>query len=100
MMMTDKLLIYLDDLFPNPQCELIYTTDYQLLIAIVLSAQSTDKRVNSVTPIIFSKYPTLVDLKKANLLELENIIRPVGSFRRKAYYLKEIKQILIKLVNS
>ena len=95
MMMTDKLLIYLDDLFPNPQCELIYKTDYQLLIAIVLSAQSTDKRVNSVTPIIFSKYPTLMDLKKANLLELENIIRPVGSFRRKAYYLKEIARRLV-----
>ena len=48
---------YLDELFPNPKCELIYHNDYELLIAIVLSAQTTDKRVNMVTPILFSKYP-------------------------------------------
>ena len=47
---------YLDGLFPNPKCELIYHNDYELLIAIVLSAQTTDKRVNMVTPILFSKY--------------------------------------------
>ena len=52
-MMMNKLLDYLDYLFPNPKCELIYQKDYQLLMAVVLSAQSTDKRVNSVTPIIF-----------------------------------------------
>ena len=51
-----KIAEYLDELFPNPQCELIYHKDYELLIAIVLSAQSTDKRVNSVTPILFHKY--------------------------------------------
>lgn len=95
MTMIDKLLNYLDKLFPNPQCELIYKSDYQLLMAIVLSAQSTDKRVNSVTPIIFSKYKTLCDLKNAKLSDLESIIRPVGSFRKKAYYLKEIARRLV-----
>lgn len=95
MTMIDKLLNYLDELFPNPQCELLYKSDYQLLMAIVLSAQSTDKRVNSVTPIIFSKYKTLSDLKYAKLSDLESIIRPVGSFRKKAYYLKEIARRLV-----
>ena len=95
MTMIDKLLNYLDELFPNPQCELLYKSDYQLLMAIVLSAQSTDKRVNSVTPIIFSKYKTLSDLKNAKLSDLESIIRPVGSFRKKAYYLKEIARRLV-----
>lgn len=95
MTMIDKLLNYLDELFPNPQCELLYKCDYQLLMAIVLSAQSTDKRVNSVTPIIFSKYKTLSDLKNAKLSDLESIIRPVGSFRKKAYYLKEIARRLV-----
>lgn len=90
MTVTNSLLEYLDYLFPNPKCELIYYTDYQLLMAVVLSAQSTDKRVNSVTPIIFSKYPTLEALKNARLSDLENIIRPVGSFRKKACFLKEI----------
>lgn len=89
-MMTSRIENYLDELFPNPKCELLYNSDYELLISIVLSAQSTDKRVNSVTPIIFDKYPTLELLKEAELSDLESIIRPVGSFRRKSYYVKEI----------
>ena len=85
---------YLDDLFPNPKCELNYNTDYELLIAIVLSAQTTDKRVNTVTDELFSKYPSLSDLKKANISDLEVIIRPIGSFRKKAIYVHEIAEIL------
>lgn len=100
MTMMNKLLDYLDYLFPNPKCELIYQKDYQLLMAVVLSAQSTDKRVNSVTPIIFSKYPTLEDLKKANLSDLEEIIRPVGSFRKKAVFLKGIATRLVDEFNG
>lgn len=93
-MMMSRIDDYLDSLFPNPKCELNYNNDYELLIAIVLSAQSTDKRVNTVTPIIFSKYKTLKDLKQAKLSDLENIIHPVGSFRKKALYVKEIARIL------
>lgn len=94
-MKTNKIEEYLDYLFPNPKCELVYNKDYELLIAIVLSAQSTDKRVNTVTPIIFSKYKSLKALKEANLSDLENIIRPVGSYRKKASYIKNIATILI-----
>lgn len=94
-MMMSKIEEYLDFLFPNPICELKYNTDYELLIAIMLSAQSTDKRVNIVTPIIFKKYFTLELLKNADLVDLENIIRPVGSFRKKAFYTKEIARILV-----
>ena len=86
---------YLDELFPDPKCELIYHTDYELLIAIMLSAQSTDKRVNTVTPIIFSKYPTLMDLSSADLKDLENIIHPVGSYHKKALYTREIAKRLV-----
>ena len=93
-MMTNRIVDYLNHLYPNPKCELIYSKDYELLIAIVLSAQSTDKRVNLVTPIIFNKYPTLKDLKMATNESLESIIRPVGSFRKKASYIKEIARIL------
>ena len=93
-MKKSSIDLYLDELFPNPKCELNYNNDYELLIAIVLSAQSTDKRVNSVTPIIFNKYDSLKTLKKASLKDLENIIRPVGSFRRKASYIKNIATIL------
>ena len=85
---------YLDELFPDPKCELIYHNDYELLIAIMLSAQSTDKRVNSVTPILFSKY-SLEELSRADLTDLENIIHSVGSFHKKAIYIKEIAKRLI-----
>lgn len=94
-MMTNKIEEYLDELFPNPKCELNYNNDYELLIAIVLSAQSTDKRVNSVTPKIFSKYKSLEELSKADLGDLEDIIRPVGSFRKKSEYIRDISTILV-----
>lgn len=81
---------YLDELFPNPKGELIYHNDYELLIAIVLSAQTTDKRVNMVTPILFSKYPTLEKLSEAKIDSLEEILKPIGSFRKKAVYVKDI----------
>ena len=81
---------YLDELFPNPKCELIYHNDYELLIAIVLSAQTTDKRVNMVTPILFTKYPTLEKLSEAPIDTLEEILKPIGSFRKKAIYVKDI----------
>lgn len=89
-MKTSRIEEYLDFLFPEPKCELNYNTDYELLIAIMLSAQSTDKRVNLVTPVIFQKFPTLNLLKNAPVIELEEIIRPVGSFRKKTAYLIEI----------
>lgn len=94
-MKKNRIEEYLDYLFPNPKCELNYNTDYELLIAIVLSAQSTDKRVNTVTPIIFNRYKSLNELKEANLRDLEDIIRPVGSFRKKSSYIKDIATILV-----
>ena len=93
-MKMNRIGEYLDSLFPNPQCELLYHTDYELLIAIVLSAQSTDKRVNTVTPVIFQRYSTLEQLKNAEIEDLEEIIRPVGSFHKKAFYVKEIAKRL------
>ena len=70
LMMMNRVEIvasYLDELLPNPPCELHYHNDYELLIAVMLSAQTTDKRVNEVTSVLFSRYPTLNDLKEASL---------------------------------
>ena len=85
---------YLDEIIPNPKCELNYFNDYSLLIAIMLSAQTTDKRVNMVTKVLFSKYKTLEELSHANITDLENIIHSLGNFRKKAYNVKEIARII------
>ncbi len=91
---------YLDELFPNPRCELNYTKDYELLLATMLSAQTTDKRVNEVTKILFKKYPTVKDLSKANINDIQNIIRPIGTYRRKSENLIEIAKKLDKDYNG
>lgn len=91
---------YLDELFKEPRCELNYHNDYELLIAIVLSAQTTDKRVNSVTPILFDKYKSLEELSNADISDIESILRPLGSFRKKAVYVIEIAKILFSKYNG
>ena len=65
----------MDELFPNPRCELNYTKDYELLIAVMLSAQTTDKRVNMVTSILFNKYSSLEELKNADINDIIEIIK-------------------------
>lgn len=90
---------YLDELYPNPKCELNYSKDYELLISVVLSSQTTDKRVNEVTKILWSKY-SLNTLAQANVLDIENIIKPIGTYTRKARYIIEIANILINEYNS
>ena len=91
---------YLDELYPDPKCELNYTKDYELLIAVVLSAQATDKGVNKVTDVLFKKYPTLESLKEAHINDIIDIIRPIGTFNRKALYVKEIANILYDKYNG
>ena len=95
--MNKKELIMdeLNKLFPNPKCELNYTKDYELLLAVMLSAQTTDKRVNMVTEILFQKYPSLEDLKNAPLEDLIDIIRPIGTFQKKAANIKLIAERLL-----
>ena len=87
---------YLDTLFPNPKCELNYNKDYELLIATVLSAQTTDKRVNEVTKILFSKYNNLYKLRDANIDDIKEIIRPIGMVNKKSVFIKDIADYLIK----
>ncbi|MDD2504720.1 MAG: endonuclease III [Bacilli bacterium] len=84
----------LDILIPNPVCELDFNKDYELLIATVLSAQSTDRRVNKVTKVLFTKYD-LIALAKASLDDIKQIIRSVGSFNKKAVYINKIANSLI-----
>ena len=95
----DRLLSYLDDLFPTARCELFYKRDYELVIAVMLSAQTTDRSVNAVTPILFEKYPSLDDLNKASLEDIEEILKPIGLYKNKAKNLKGIVKDLIERFN-
>ncbi|MEU4113399.1 endonuclease III [Kitasatospora sp. NPDC028055] len=74
----------LAELYPYAHPELDFENPFQLLVATVLSAQTTDLRVNQTTPVLFAKYPTPEDMAAANPEELEEIIRPTGFFRNKA----------------
>lgn len=89
-MKADNIIKYLDELIPNPKCELEYNKDYELLIATMLSAQTTDKRVNMVTKVLFSKYPSLTDLKNADVNDLKEIIKSIGNYNKKAQNIIDI----------
>lgn len=97
---VERIEAYLDELFPDAYCELNYNKDYELLLAVMLSAQTTDKRVNKVTPILFQKYDTLEKLKEAEIKDLENIIKEIGTYRKKAIFIKEIATVLVNQYGS
>ncbi len=94
MMKSEEVLNVLDEYYPDARCELNYTKDYELLIATVLSAQCTDKRVNMVTADLFAKYD-LQGLKDVDIKEIEKIVRPCGSYTKKARYIKTIATRLL-----
>ena len=90
-----KIFDYLDQHYPLVGCELTYQKDYQLLIAVVLSAQTTDKAVNKVTPVLFEMYPTLEVLSKASVESIEQCIQSIGLYKDKAKHVLAIAQQLI-----
>lgn len=94
---TKMIENYLDKIIPNPKCELNYNKDYELLLATMLSAQTTDKRVNEVTKVLFNKYKTLDELSKADIKDVKKIIRPLGTYNIKSY---NLINIATKLVND
>ena len=91
---------FLDEEFANVGCELHYKKDYELLIAVMLSAQTTDVAVNSVTDFLFSKYDSLEKLNAVSLEEIERIIKPIGLYKNKAKRLKEIVATLLEKYNG
>lgn len=87
----------LDNLFPNPKCELNYNKDYELLLAVMLSAQTTDKRVNMITGPLFKKYSSLDALDELSIKEIEQEIKSIGMYRQKARHFKNIVSELKKI---
>lgn len=85
--MEDKVLHIIDALksrYPDALCALHYKKDYELMIAVRLSAQCTDARVNLVTPALFAAYPTLEAMAAADITDVENLIHSCGFYRQKA----------------
>lgn len=90
-----EIVDYLNEIIPNPRCELEYNKDYELLLATMLSAQTTDKRVNMVTKVLFKKYPSLESLIEADIEDLKEIIKPIGTFNKKAVNIQNIAHELL-----
>ena len=82
--------------FPHVYCELDFTNPLELTVATILSAQSTDKRVNLTTPALFARYRTALDYAQADREELETLIRPTGFYRNKAVSLIRLGQALVE----
>ena len=91
----DIILKYVDSLFPNAKCELFYNKDYELAIAVLLSAQTTDQAVNKVTKVLFDRYSSLEALDKASEEDIENIIKSIGLYKNKAKAIKGLVNTLL-----
>ena len=95
-----EILNYLNEIIPNPVCELNYNKDYELLLAVMLSAQTKDARVNKVTKVFFHKYDSLKKLKEANIKDIENIIKELGNYHKKSEAVINIAKILDEKYNG
>lgn len=91
---------YLDEILPNPGCELTYNSDYGFLIAVMLSAQCTDKKVNLVTKPFFEKYHSLEEIDALSIEEIEDNIKSLGLYKNKAKNLKGIAHELLTRFNG
>ena len=103
MITKEEMLVisnYVDSLFPNAKCELFYSKDYELAIAVMLSAQTTDKAVNATTYTLFKDFPTLEAIENAPVEEIENRIKSLGLAKNKAKNIKGIAHTLLTEFNG
>ena len=93
---AEEIVRRLDEAMPEAKIELDYTTPLELVVAVALSAQTTDKRVNLVTPALFARFRTAADYAAATPEEIESYIKTVGLFRNKAKNLQKLGQVLVE----
>ncbi len=93
---ANEILIRLKRLYPDAVCSLNYETPVQLLVAVILSAQCTDERVNMVTPELFRRFPTAHDLANADLEELMELIKSTGFYRNKAKHIQGACRMILE----
>jgi len=97
---AEQIMRVLDELYPNPPIPLDHSSHYTLLVAVLLSAQCTDVRVNQVTPILFAKADTPEKMVKLSVDEIREIIRPCGLSPRKSKAIHELSHILLEKHNG
>lgn len=93
---VEQIIKTLDQMFPDAHVELIHKNHFELLVAVVLSAQTTDVSVNKVTPKLFETYPTPFDLAKASFLNVEKLIKTIGLYRNKSKNIIKLAQQLVE----
>lgn len=94
-MLTDEILKELDILFPDARCELNHKNNYEMTVAVILSAQTTDASVNKVTESLFQKYPTIESLAEADLATIEKEINSLGLYRNKAKAIQGMAKVVV-----
>ena len=97
---SEIILKALDQMYPDATVELTHSNNFELLIAVILSAQTTDVAVNKVTPELFNKYPTVCELANAKLEDVENILKTIGLYKNKAKNIIKTAEILCLDHNS
>ena len=97
---SKELLRVLRETYPDAKCSLDFTTPFEMLVAVMLSAQCTDERVNKTTPSIFAKYSEPEDFANIELKELEGLIHPCGFYKNKAKNIKKCAQEIVEKYNG
>ena len=96
----NEILDEMEKIFPNAKCELHHDSSFQLIVAVVLSAQTTDAMVNKVTPELFKAYPTAKDMANASVTDLEKYIKKIGLYRNKARSILNLSKDLVNRYNG
>ena len=96
---SKEIVKLLRERYPDATCSLDFKTPFEIVVAVMLSAQCTDERVNKTTPSIFAKYNTPEDFAKIDIKELEELIHPCGFYKNKAKNLKACAQMICEKFN-
>ena len=91
---SEEIIKILIDTYKDAKCGLDYTSPFYLVVALILAAQCTDKRVNEITPLFFKRFPTIEDVKNASMQDVIEIIRPCGFYKNKAHSIIESSRII------
>ena len=97
---SKELVKILKDTYPDAKCSLDFETPFEMLVAVMLSAQCTDERVNKTTPSIFAKYSTPEDFANIEIEKLEELIHPCGFYKNKARNIKKCAQTIVEKYNG